>query len=290
MRRLGLLSNSFVMMLSSGLLLAQVPASERIPITDPDRLEKMGFSRNARGVFVWSKLDRRGVASLDSTGADTPDTWGTQNGFTTVLARELQETFKDTKLERFTYTYCTDTLSFTGGAWARAQVQLPEGASLGNFNSWMYDAHPDLDLTMRFYEICQAYGYDDPVQTLVAENSTLGAIGKIPGSKSLGGLTVNNHLCAYEIEVEFVPLGEQCSDDLRAGKFEVTWKRQVSPAPATATFTDVPNDHPFFQFVEALAKSGITGGCGNGNYCPDEPLTRGQMAVFLAKALGLQWP
>ncbi len=48
--------------------------------------------------------------------------------------------------------------------------------------------------------------------------------------------------------------------------------------------------HPFFQFIEALYASGITAGCGGGNYCPDSPLTRGQMAVFLAKALGLQWP
>jgi S-layer family protein len=64
---------------------------------------------------------------------------------------------------------------------------------------------------------------------------------------------------------------------------------QVSPAPATATFNDVPTSHPFFQFVEALAASGITAGCGGGNYCPDNPLTRGQMAVFLAKALGLNW-
>jgi hypothetical protein len=52
----------------------------------------------------------------------------------------------------------------------------------------------------------------------------------------------------------------------------------------------VPTNHPFFQFVEALAASGITAGCGNGNFCPDAPLTRGQMAVFLSKALGLHWP
>ena len=63
----------------------------------------------------------------------------------------------------------------------------------------------------------------------------------------------------------------------------------VSPAPATATFNDVPTNHPFFQYVEALASSGITAGCGNGNFCPDQPLTRGQMAVFLSKALGLNW-
>ena len=66
--------------------------------------------------------------------------------------------------------------------------------------------------------------------------------------------------------------------------------RQVSPAPATATFTDVPVGHPQRQFIEALVAAGITGGCGAGAYCPDAPLTRGQMAVFLAVALGLHFP
>ena len=70
----------------------------------------------------------------------------------------------------------------------------------------------------------------------------------------------------------------------------IGYKLTVSPSPATATFGDVPVSHPFFQYIEALAASGVTGGCGSGNYCPDAPLTRGQMAVFLSKALGLQWP
>ena len=69
----------------------------------------------------------------------------------------------------------------------------------------------------------------------------------------------------------------------------IAYRLQVSPAPASATFGDVPTSHPLFQYVEALAAAGITGGCGRGNFCPDAPLTRGQMAVFLAKALGLQW-
>jgi len=73
------------------------------------------------------------------------------------------------------------------------------------------------------------------------------------------------------------------------GWVEIWWKRAVSPAPGAPSFGDVPIDHPFFQFIEALKASGITGGCGNGNFCPDAPLTRGQMATFLAKALGLHW-
>jgi hypothetical protein len=44
------------------------------------------------------------------------------------------------------------------------------------------------------------------------------------------------------------------------------------------------------QFVEALVASGITAGCGNGNFCPDAPSTRRQMAVFLTEALGLHRP
>jgi hypothetical protein len=74
------------------------------------------------------------------------------------------------------------------------------------------------------------------------------------------------------------------------GWVEVWWKRSVSPPPGSASFNDVPTNHPFYTFIEALYASGITGGCGAGNYCPDSPVTRGQMAVFLAKALGLHWP
>jgi hypothetical protein len=72
------------------------------------------------------------------------------------------------------------------------------------------------------------------------------------------------------------------------GHVEVWWRREVRD-PETVTFSDVPPDHPFFPFIEALAASGITAGCGGANFCPDQPLTRGQMAAFLAKALGLHW-
>lgn len=69
----------------------------------------------------------------------------------------------------------------------------------------------------------------------------------------------------------------------------ITWNRTLSPAPATATFPDVPTTMWAFQHVEALAASGITAGCGGGNFCPNNTLTRAEMAVFLAKALGLHW-
>jgi hypothetical protein len=71
----------------------------------------------------------------------------------------------------------------------------------------------------------------------------------------------------------------------------VYYQLQVSPAPKTATFNDVATDSPYFQFIEALNASAITAGCSAAPplYCPDAPVTRAQMAVFLSKALGLYW-
>ncbi len=58
------------------------------------------------------------------------------------------------------------------------------------------------------------------------------------------------------------------------------------PPPATGTvFLDVPASDPFAPWIEELASLDITGGCGGGNYCPNAPVTRAQMAVFLLKTL-----
>jgi hypothetical protein len=73
------------------------------------------------------------------------------------------------------------------------------------------------------------------------------------------------------------------------GSVRVYFQRRISPAPVTPTFGDVPVSDAGYQYIEALVAAGITGGCGNGNYCPNATLTRRQMAVFLAKALGLHW-
>ena len=70
------------------------------------------------------------------------------------------------------------------------------------------------------------------------------------------------------------------------------YRLAISSGPAIATFTDVPTTHAFFQYIEALVASGATAGCSTTppQYCPDAPVTRGQMAVFLARTLGLFWP
>ncbi len=59
------------------------------------------------------------------------------------------------------------------------------------------------------------------------------------------------------------------------------------PPPCTGTvFPDVPcTGSPFDPWIEELADLAITGGCGGGLYCPNNTVTRQQMAVFLLKTL-----
>jgi hypothetical protein len=59
------------------------------------------------------------------------------------------------------------------------------------------------------------------------------------------------------------------------------------PPCTTGSFTDVPCSSPFAPWVQELVARGITAGCGGGLYCPTNPVTRGQMAVFLTKTFGL---
>jgi glucose/arabinose dehydrogenase len=62
------------------------------------------------------------------------------------------------------------------------------------------------------------------------------------------------------------------------------------PACGTPSFADVPCSSSFAPWVDELARRGVTGGCGGGNYCPANPVTRGQIAVFLATTFGLATP
>ena len=60
------------------------------------------------------------------------------------------------------------------------------------------------------------------------------------------------------------------------------------PPACAGVFGDVTCPSLFADWIEQLAAEGITGGCGGGNYCPNNPNNRGQMAAFLVKIFGLE--
>ena len=50
-------------------------------------------------------------------------------------------------------------------------------------------------------------------------------------------------------------------------------------------FGDVPLNHWAHDYVEKLVDSGITTGCASGMFCPEDAVTRAQMAVFLERGI-----
>jgi hypothetical protein len=65
-----------------------------------------------------------------------------------------------------------------------------------------------------------------------------------------------------------------------------------TPPAAQGAFADVPVSDPFAPWIEELFRRGITGGCSVSPplYCPNDPVTRAQMAVFLSRDFGLVFP
>lgn len=61
---------------------------------------------------------------------------------------------------------------------------------------------------------------------------------------------------------------------------------RATTQPIAASFSDVPLSDPFFGYIEFMYQAGYTGGCATGplRYCAADPITRGQMAVFLERS------
>ncbi len=187
-----------------------------------------------------------------------------------------------------TYTFANGTRYRTGGGdlvWFDAPVNLPTGAHIDQVAFEVFQNHPGSTMAGALF-VCSG----NPAGSACTLAGVSG-VGGTPGWTyiTVGGLdvTVDNLNNSYYVEINS---GMSATNAQQLRRAVVYYHLQVSPAPGAASFGDVPTSHPFFQFVEALKASGITGGCGAGNYCPDNPVTRGQMAVFLSKALGLYWP
>ena len=88
--------------------------------------------------------------------------------------------------------------------------------------------------------------------------------------------------------------GRICPDDPLLRWVMAVWMirilDQVPDFPSALTrFADVEPDNWWTPHVERLADLGLTKGCNADplQYCPDRPVTRAEMATFLARALGL---
>jgi len=172
-----------------------------------------------------------------------------------------------------------------------AQLDVPNGA-LVDLVTCMYN---DSSVTNNVFGALQYYTTDFSGASATQTSSSLGSF----TSSGTPGITFSYiNFAPFTAHIfddsTFVTqqyyLRIDIANDTSFGGCYAFYKRQTSPAPAVASFTDVPVGSPFFAEVEALKASGITSGCTATTYCPTATLTRLQMAIFLSRALGLNFP
>jgi hypothetical protein len=234
----------------------------------------------------WALSDKGAVAVAARASDSEPETWGTTaETVVTYFAHDFHlGTGVDAPWDGLTGGRLCDPPSPMGCYWL-AGVHLPNGAEIRSVEVSACDGDPTGLIAWAFVKGPKVPG---PPEFLVPYTGT--GVRETPGCSSFvvnlaAPHTVDNNTWSYGMVVAADP-----GAAIQWNAYRVRYRLQVSPAPAAATFTDVPVGHAQYRFVEALAASGITGGCSGGNFCPEAPLTRGQMAVFLAVALGLHFP
>jgi hypothetical protein len=257
----------FARIFSAVLLLGASAAFAQIRDSGGNLISSVPAAPNARTEALAPQPETYGTSSL---------TWLTLNMF------EFQPISSAT-----TYTYEASNgygMYRTGGApYFEAPLHLPAGAIVSALELSACDTNATANLAAYSVAVSKLGVFSVPG----GNASTTGSAGcQVAVAPAFTPWTVNNDANTYMIEANF---GTVTDNSLKLVSVRVGYKLQISPDPTTATFADVPHGHPFHRFVEALVAAGITGGCGGGNYCPDAPVTRGQMAVFLAGALGLHW-
>lgn len=160
-------------------------------------------------------------------------------------------------------------------------VNLPTGANLTGLTKWLYDNSTGYVRTNLYY-INLVASTRTNLYNVNSTNGTTKLYVTLPG----GNHTVVNDRRAYGFCTHHTVTGTS----LQTAGVTFWYKLQISPAPGSNTFWDVPTWHPFFREIEALARSGITTGYSDGSYRPGLAVTRQAMAAFLSRALGLHFP
>jgi hypothetical protein len=84
---------------------------------------------------------------------------------------------------------------------------------------------------------------------------------------------------------DFCPTSPVTRDQMAVFLMKAEHGSTYQPPPCTGVFGDVPCPSQFADWIEELYAEGITGGCSPSPplYCPSNPVTRAQMAVFLLR-------
>jgi len=206
-------------------------------------------------------------------------TYGTTAG--TALALSAEGFSPNDSSTTYTFSTLNGGQYITGGhPFLDHSVDLPEGSQVVSIELDGCDNDNAGHITMWFSK-CSVGGPCADLNSLGTDDAATPGCGRFPLTL-VSPVTIDNFNNSY-----FTYFSTSGAGNASVFSIRIYYKLQVSPAPATATFADVPTNFIYFRAIEALAASGITSGCGGGNFCPNQNVTRGELAKFLANALGL---
>jgi len=235
-----------------------------------------------------------GPAAEPGSPAAIPDAnnFGTPLNYDWVSMEDFQPFSEGAGFSRNASDFYWTRSSTAGLPFLGGYLRLDSGAQVNGIRFFYRDTNVTLNPT---FFVC-VHTVNDSSGTVIGNDCSLNVTPTTDPNPGSVFLSIPAALNPYRrttggnevrwILVASIPAGD---GSIQFGGARAVWGRTVSPAPATASFTDVPTSHPFFQFIEALAASGITAGCTATQYCPDATVTRGQMAVFLSRGLGLHF-
>jgi hypothetical protein len=193
---------------------------------------------------------------LLSTGVTKTWTLHVGDSFTDVPRASPFYPFVETLLHRGVTSGCSATGYCPGNPTTREQMAVFLIRARGEFD-------PPQPATQRFGDVPPASPFYRFIDRMAVLGITSGCGG---GSYCPTSPVTREQMAAFIIRA--------------LGEFD-------PPLPPTQRFADVPPTSPFYRFIDRMAVLGITSGCGGGNYCPTDPVTREQMSVFLTTAFGL---
>jgi hypothetical protein len=222
------------------------------------------------------------VRAEDPAAPDRP-MWGTQDrilthiGFSEFTSYHADVPYAGSSTPMGRY-------STAPGSPLMAVAHVPSGALLTYLELDYCDNSASANVAL-YLRDCSYLGTDCHLLTSLSSGNGLSGCHLVSTNLTNLGYTMDNN--ARQLVLEALTIAGDFTT-LLTGAY-IGYRLQISPAPAHATFADVPASHLYFRAIEALTASGIAGGCGGGNFCPNQNVTRGEMAAFLARALGLHF-
>jgi hypothetical protein len=238
-----------------------------------ENVDVSDFILNATGDITGAKVD-----SITGSGATWTVTVDTGAGSGTLRLDVPAEA---------AITDLTDNalsgLPYTDGPAYNMDKTTPAILSLKRASSNLTSAS-SIDYEVRFSEPVEDVDVSD--FTLIATGAINGAkIGSITGSGATWTVTVEtgsgNGTLRLDV-TETASITDPFGNLLGGLPFTGS---EVYTILRTATFGDVAIDDWSWPWIERLFIAGITGGCGTGKYCPENEVTRAQMAVFLERGM-----